>query len=264
MPATQGPSTSRQIANAAGLNERYVREWLNTMAPGKIVTYAPESRNYTLPAEHAAVLTKAAGPGNVATFARMLPILSKVEPSIVDSFRHGGGVFYDQFQDFMALWADVNAQTFERTLVTKVIPLMPEVVAALNAGIDALDIGCGEGHSTNLLAQAYPRSRFTGYDLREGALEEARAKAASLGLRNVQFVRQDLGTLDERGAYELVTAFDVIHDQAQPRTVLKNVATVLKQDGTFLMVDIKASSDVQENLDIPWAHFCIRFRPCIA
>ena len=77
-------------------------------------------------------------------------------------------------------------------------------------------------------------------------------------------MRQDLGTLDERGAYELATAFDVIHDQAQPRTVLKNVATVLKQDGTFLMVDIKASSDVQENLDIPWAHFCIRFRPCIA
>jgi len=165
MPAIQGPSTSRQIADAAGLNERYVREWLNTMATGKIVTYAPESRNYTLPAEHAAVLTKAAGPGNMATFARMIPILSKVEPSIVDSFRHGGGVFYDQFQDFMALWAGVNEQTFERTLVTKVIPLMPEVVAALNAGIDALDIGCGEGHSTNLLAQAYPAagSRATTY-----------------------------------------------------------------------------------------------------
>jgi hypothetical protein len=139
------------------------------MATGKIVTYALESRSYTLPAEHAAVLTKAAGPGNMATFARMIPILSKVEPSIVDSFRHGGGVFYDQFQDFMALWAGVNEQTFERTLVTKVIPLMPEVLAALDAGIDALDMGCGEGHSTNLLAQAYPRSRFTGYDLRERA-----------------------------------------------------------------------------------------------
>ena len=253
--ATLPPSTSRQIADAAGLNERYVREWLNTMATGKIVTYAPESRSYTLPAEHAAVLTKAAGPGNMATFARMIPILSKAEPSIVDSFRHGGGVFYDQFQDFMALWAGVNEQTFERTLVTKVIPLMPEVVAALNAGIDALDIGCGEGHSTNLLAQAYPRSRFTGYDFREGALEEARAKAASLGLRNVQFLRQNLGTLDEKAAYELVTAFDVIHDQAQPRTVLKNVATLLKQDGTFLMVDIKASSDVQENLEHPMGPF---------
>ena len=125
--ATLPPSTSRQIADVAGLNERYVREWLNTMVTGKIVTYAPENRTYALPAEHAAVLTKAAGPGNMATFARMIPLLSKVEPGIVDSFRHGGGVFYDQFQDFMALWAGVNEQTFERTLVTKVMPLMPEV-----------------------------------------------------------------------------------------------------------------------------------------
>jgi ubiquinone/menaquinone biosynthesis C-methylase UbiE len=253
--ATLPPSTSRQIADAAGLNERYVREWLNTMATGKIVIYAPENRTYALPAEHAAVLTKAAGPGNMATFARMIPILSKVEPGIVHSFRHGGGVFYDQFQDFMALWAGVNEQTFGRTLVTKVMPLMPEVTTALNEGINALDIGCGEGHSTNLLAQAFPQSRFIGYDLREGALEEARAKAASLGLHNVRFVRQDLGTLEERKVYGLVTAFDVIHDQAQPRTVLKNVAAVLKQGGTFLMVDIKASSDVQDNLDHPMGPF---------
>jgi 2-polyprenyl-3-methyl-5-hydroxy-6-metoxy-1,4-benzoquinol methylase len=253
--ATLPPSTSRQIADAAGLNERYVREWLNTMATGKIVTYAPESRTYALPAEHAAVLTKAAGPGNMAIFARMIPILSAVEPGIIDSFRRGGGVFYDQFQDFMALWAGVNEQTFESTLVPKAMPLMPEVAAALNAGIEALDIGCGEGHSTNVLAKAYPHSRFTGYDLRDRALEEARAKAASLGLHNVRFVRQDLSTLEERGAYELVTAFDVIHDQAQPRTVLRNVATALKQRGTFLMVDIKASSNVHENLDHPMGPF---------
>ena len=103
--ATLPPSTSRQIADVAGLNERYVREWLNTMATGKIVTYAPENGTYALPAEHAAVLTKAAGPGNMAAFARIIPILSKVEAGVVDSFRHGGGVFYDQFQDFMALWA---------------------------------------------------------------------------------------------------------------------------------------------------------------
>jgi 2-polyprenyl-3-methyl-5-hydroxy-6-metoxy-1,4-benzoquinol methylase len=253
--ATLPPSTSAQIAAAAGLNERYVREWLNTMAAGKIVTYTPESQTYALPAEHATVLTKAAGPGNMATFARMIPMLSAVEPGIIDSFRHGGGVFYDQFQDFMALWAGVNEQTFERTLVPKVIPLMPAVMTALNAGIDVLDIGCGEGHSTNLLAQAYPRSRFTGYDLREGALEEGRAKAASLGLRNVRFVSQDLSTMEEPGAYDFVTAFDVIHDQAQPRTVLKNVAALLKPGGTFLMVDIKASSEVHENLDHPMGPF---------
>src|SRR6516165_8974985 len=261
--ATLPPSTSRQIADVAGLNERYVREWPNTMAIGKIVTYAPENGTYALPAEHAAVLTKAAGPGNMAAFARIIPILSKVEPGIVDGFRHGGGVFYDQFQDFMALWAGVNAQTFERTLVTKVMPLMPEVTTALQARIVALDIGCGEGHSTNLLAQAFPHSRFIGYDLREGALEEARAKAASLGLRNVRFVRQDLGTLEEREVYGLVTAFDVIHDQAQPRTVLKNVAAVLKQAAHSLWWISRLQAMCRRISTIPWGRFCIRFRPCI-
>jgi SAM-dependent methyltransferase len=132
------PSTSEQIAEAAGLNERYVREWLNTMAAGKIVEYTPDRRTYTLPPEHAATLTQAAGPNNMATFARMIPILAAME---------------------------------------------------------------------------------------------------------------------EPGAYDLVTAFDVIHDQAQPRVVLKNVATVLKPDGTFLMVDIKASSQVHENLDHPMGPF---------
>jgi 2-polyprenyl-3-methyl-5-hydroxy-6-metoxy-1,4-benzoquinol methylase len=155
----------------------------------------------------------------------------------------------------MALWAGVNEQTFERTLVSSVIPLMPDVMDALQAGIGVLDIGCGEGHSTNLLAHAYPNSRFTGYDLREDALEKARAKAASLVLRNVRFVRQDLSAIEEREAYDLVTAFDVIHDQAHPRTVLKNIAAILKPGGTFLMVDIKASSEVHENLDHPMGPF---------
>jgi len=249
------PSTSEQIAEAAGLNERYVREWLNTMAAGKIVEYTPDRRTYTLPPEHAATLTQAAGPNNMATFARMIPILAAVESGIIDSFRNGGGVFYDQFHDFMALWAGVNAQRFASTLVSQVMPLVPDMVEDLEAGIAVLDIGCGEGHSTHLLAQAYPNSRFSGYDIREDALDEARVKAEALGLSNVRFVSKDLRAMEEVGAYNLVTAFDVIHDQAQPRVVLKNIATVLKPDGTFLMVDIKASSQVHENLDHPMGPF---------
>ena len=249
------PSTREQIAEVAGLNERYVREWLNTMVTGRIVEYTPDNHTYTLPAEHAALLTQAAGPDNMAVFARMTPILSAVENGIIDSFRNGGGVFYDQFHGFMEVWAGVNVQTFERTLVSKVMPLMPDVVQGLEAGIDVLEIGCGEGHSANLMAQAYPDSRFTGYDIREGALDEGRAKAASLGLPNVRFVRKDLREMEESGAYDLVTAFDVIHDQAQPKVVLKNVMTALKPGGTFLMVDIKASSHVHENVDHPMGPF---------
>ncbi|MFQ5666548.1 MAG: class I SAM-dependent methyltransferase [Candidatus Binatia bacterium] len=105
------------------------------------------------------------------------------------------------------------------------------------------------------MAQAYPNSRFTGYEFREKAVDEARTKAESLGLTNVRFVSKDVTTMEETGAYDLVVAFDVIHDQAKPRVVLTNVATALKPDGTFLMVDIKASSDVHENLDHPFGPF---------
>lgn len=105
------------------------------------------------------------------------------------------------------------------------------------------------------MASAHPMSRFTGYDLREEALAEAREESRGSGLTNVRFERKNLAEMLETSAYDFVTAFDVIHDQAEPRRVLKNVATALRPDGTFLMVDIRASSRVHENLDHPLAPF---------
>lgn len=247
--------TSERIAAAAGLNERYVREWLDTMVTGRIVDYSPKDRIYFLPAEHAALLTRAAGPDNLAVLAQTVPLLAEVQKGIVHSFRRGGGVSYDQFQEFMAVWASLNEKRFQRTLVSKIVPLMPEIARALEVGIDVLEIGCGEGHSTNLLAATYRRSRFTGYEFRREAVDEAAAKAASLGSSNVAFSVKDITKLDERAAYDLALAFDVIHDQAQPRLVLRNVAGALKPEGIFLMVDIRASSEVHENLDHPMAPF---------
>ena len=155
----------------------------------------------------------------------------------------------------MAVWAGVTKQIFSRTLISKVLPLMPDVLAALGTGIDVLEIGCGEGHSTNLMANAYPNSRFTGYDFREEVMEVARAKAATQASPNVNFVRMDLREMSESGEYDLVTAFDVIHDQAEPKVVLKNIMTALRPGGTFLMVDVRASSDVHQNMDHPLGPF---------
>ena len=107
----------------------------------------------------------------------------------------------------------------------------------------------------SLMAAAYPKSRFTGYEFRGEALDQARAKASAQGSSNVRFASVDISKLNEPAAYDLVMAFDVIHDQAHPRTVLKNVATALRLGGTFLMQDIKASSHVHENLEHPMAPF---------
>jgi len=245
------PASSEKIASVAGLNERYVREWLDTMVTGRIIEYSPENGTYVLPPEHAASLTLASGADNMAAFAHSIPLLARVQDDIVECFRKGGGVFYDQFSEFMALWAGLNEKTYERTLIQTVIPLIPNFQERLEAGVDVLEIGCGEGHALNLLAKEFPASRFRGYEFRLDAVEEAATKAKTLGSENIRFESKDISKLGESDEYDLIMAFDVIHDQAHPRVVLKNVAEALRPDGVFLMVDIRASSDVHENLDHP-------------
>jgi 2-polyprenyl-3-methyl-5-hydroxy-6-metoxy-1,4-benzoquinol methylase len=253
--AKLAPASSEEIASEAGLNERYVREWLDTLVTGRIIDYSPEGGTYVLPPEHAASLTLASGPDNMAVLAHSVPLLARVREDIVECFRKGGGVFYDQFPEYMALWAELNEKIYEQTLISKVIPLVSGLPERLAEGIDVLEIGCGEGHSLNLLANEYPSSRFRGYEFRPDAVQEATAKAKSLGSNNVEFKSKDISKLGESSAYDLILAFDVIHDQAHPRTVLKNVADALRHDGIFFMVDVQASSDVHENLEHPMAPF---------
>jgi 2-polyprenyl-3-methyl-5-hydroxy-6-metoxy-1,4-benzoquinol methylase len=225
------------------------------MVTGRIVEHSSDDGTYMLPAEHAMMLTKAAGPDNMAAFARLIPILSSVHDGIIDSFHNGGGVPYDRYDDFLGFFADYTAQVFDRSLVSKVMPLMPAVEEELAGGIEVLDIGCGTGHSTNVMAKAYPDSRFTGYEFRDRALDRGRVQAESLGLNNVRFLNRDLVKMEESTAFDLVTAFDVIHDQAEPRKVLRNVVAALRPGGTFLMVDIKASSHVHDNVEYPMSPF---------
>ncbi len=247
------PSTSEQIAEAAGLTERYVREWLGAMVTGRIVDYDPENRTYHLPPEHAASLTRAAGPDNIATFAQYIPLLGSVEEGIVESFHNGGGVPYSAYPQFQQVMAEESGQNLDAALIDKILPLIPGMVGALHSGIDVLDVGCGRGHAVNLMAKAFTNSRFTGYDISQEAIVTGKEEAERMGLPNAHFEVKDVAKLDETDKYALITAFDAIHDQVQPREVLKGIATALRRDGTFLMVDIKASSHVHENLDHPFA-----------
>jgi 2-polyprenyl-3-methyl-5-hydroxy-6-metoxy-1,4-benzoquinol methylase len=251
--ADMPPATGAAIAEAAGLNERYVREWLGAMVTGGIVEYDPNAKTYVLPAEHAIMLTRAAGPDNMAAHTQTIPNLASVEAGIVESFRNGGGVHYDHHHELLNDFGIYSGQVFDRLLISKVFPEMPDVVAALDGGGTVLDIGCGMGHSTNLMAQAFPKSQFTAYEFREKALAVGREEAQELGLDNVQFIQKDINTMDETGVYDLITGFDVIHDQAKPRAILKSVRNALKPDGTFLMVDIRASSELHENMEHPIA-----------
>jgi len=249
------PSTSAQIAAAAGLNERYVREWLGAMVVGRIVDYDPASGGYHLPVEHAACLTREAPDGNMAMFMQYVALMGNVEDRIVECFRIGGGVPYSAYPGFQRLMGEESSQSVAGALADSILPLIPGLVDALRRGIDVLDVGCGSGRAVNVMARAFPRSRFAGYDFSEEGIAAAGAEVAAQGIANVRFETKDAASFDEAGRYDFITAFDAIHDQAQPRKVLKNIANALRPEGTFLMQDITGSSYLHKNLDHPLAPF---------
>ena len=253
--ASLPPSTSAEIAGAAGLQERYVREWLGGMTTSRVVEHDPDRRTYWLPAEHAASLTAAAGPANLAGMMQYLPLLASVEPDVVRCFAEGGGVGYESFPRLHAIMAEDSAATHDAGLISSVLPVVPGLTERLERGAHLADLGCGSGHAVNLLARAFPASRFVGHDFSEQAIAAARDEARRWGLENAEFVVSDVTRLDATAEFDVVTAFDAIHDQAHPATVLANIHSALKPGGTFLMVDIRASSDVQDNLEIPWGTF---------
>lgn len=249
--ATLPSATSQQIADAAGLDERYVREWLGGMSTGGVVDYDSTTATYTLPAHRAAVLTRAAGPDNLARLAQFIPLLGEIEQKIVGCFRTGGGLSYTEYPRFHALMAEESGEVFDAALVDVILPLVDGLPARLHAGADVADWGCGSGHAINVLAQAFPQSRFTGIDFSDEGIRAATAEAARLGLANAQFLRQDVAALDLTEAYDVITAFDAVHDQAQPAAMLANIYRALRPGGVFLMVDIKASSDLEDNIGVP-------------
>ena len=246
-------STSQQIAEAAGLNERYVREWLGAMVTGGVVDHDPGAQTYALPPEHAAWLTRAAGTNNLALQAQYVPLLAHVEQPLLDCFRNGGGVPYAEFPRFQRLMAEESGAIHDAALVETILPLVPGLPERLAAGIEVADVGCGSGHAINLMARAFPNSRFVGYDFSEEGVQVGRDEAARWGLANARFEARDVTDLGARDRFDLVTAFDAIHDQAQPARVLAGIAAALKPDGVFLMVDVGASSHVHENRDFPMA-----------
>lgn len=249
--AAMPPATSKEIAKQAGLNERYVREWLGGMVVGRIVVYDPHGSTYVLPPEHAGLLTRSAGADNFAGFMQYVALMGEVEQDVVEAFRTGGGVPYSAFPRFQELQGEESRQMYAANLIQHIIPLDPELAARLREGITVADIGTGSGGALNLLAQAFPGSRFKGFDFTAEGISIARAEAEEMGLSNVEYEVKDIAALNEEATYDLVTAFDVIHDLAKPRQVLGRVAKALKPEGVFLMVDMAASSNLEDNLDHP-------------
>lgn len=245
------PSTSAQVAEAAGLNERYVREWLAAMTVGGIVDYDAGTRRYALPEEHAAALTRAAGLGNQASMLQYIAMMGEVEQRVVAAFSDGAGVPYSAYPRFQRLQGEESARTFDAELLEHILPLVPGLAQRLEKGIAVLDVGTGQGRAVNLMARAFPASTFTGVDVSEAGIATARDEARAWGLDNVSFAVADASRLE--GEYDLVTTFDVIHDSAAPDDVLAAIYRVLRPGGSYLMQDTACSSALEENTGHPLA-----------
>lgn len=244
-----GESSSESLAESAGLDERYVREWLGAMTTAKVVMYDPMTARYSLPSEHAMLLTNAEGATPMANTMQWISVLGQVESKVVECFKSGGGVpysAYDRFHDVMAEESDgTSVSAFDHG----VFDLIPGLEARLESGIDVIDIACGKGHALLELAKRFPASRFTGVDFSQEAIGSARDTAGALGLGNVEFEIGDVAEMAHADRFELVTAFDAIHDQRDPVAVLANIKRSLREGGVFLMQDIAGSSHVEKNID---------------
>jgi len=265
MDQLDSPRSAAAIAAKAGLNERYIREWLGIMVAGEIVALTPGSEGedmFYLPKAHGDLLARRAGNSNLGVYTQEIPLLTECAMApVIQGFYSGQGVsyaHYPKFQNFMAQLADAKHRD---VLVNQFLASVEKgrLLQRLKRGIRVCDLGCAQGIAVMLMARAFPRSQFVGIDISEEAIEKARSEMIRLGFENATFLKRDAATLKNDPelavSFDYVTAFDAIHDQTRPSDALEGVFAILKDDGLFSMIDIAASSHLSDNTDHPMGPF---------
>lgn len=248
--AGAGPVTSQELAKKTGTTERYVREWLAAQAAGGFITYDPASQTYTLPPEQAFALADEQSPVFLPGFFDIVAACVKDEPKIREAFRTGKGVGWHEHDH--ALFAGTERffrPNYRANLIGSWIPALEGVEAKLKAGAKVADVGCGLGTSTVLMAQAYPKSTFVGYDYHQGSIDMAReaASKASVGDR-VKFEVAKAKDYPGRD-YDFVAFFDCLHDMGDPEGAARHVHQTLKRHGTWMLVEPFANDKLEDNLN---------------
>jgi SAM-dependent methyltransferase len=246
--ANNGPSTSAELAARTGTHERYVREWLGAMANAGYLEYEPATRQYTLPAEHAPVLAQETGPaffgGVHEEFVGLLGSFEK----LLGHIRSGGGLGLEDYPDSMYEGIDrFTAGWFENLLIPVWLPLVPRVMNKLQHGARLADVGCGRGRALIKLAQAFPESRFVGYEIYGPNVDAAMKNVRAAGLADRVTIRHADASEGLTGRYDVITTFDVVHDAVNPRGMLRAIRDALQPDGPYLCLEINCSDKPEEN-----------------
>jgi 2-polyprenyl-3-methyl-5-hydroxy-6-metoxy-1,4-benzoquinol methylase len=249
LASSDAPLTSAALADRAGLAERWVREWAHNQAAARIVA-VDDAERFSLSPEAAAVLADPANDAFGMGWFHDLPSAMATLETLPDSFRTGLGRNFDSRGREVAVGMERSFEPWNRThLVTEVLPKLDDVSGKLRAGGRAVDVGCGAGGAVLLLAEAFPDSHVAGYDISEHALERAAERLGESGLANARFHDARVEPLPDDHSVDLVTTFDCIHDMTDPQGMMKTIRAALRDDGTWLLVDIKALDTFAENAE---------------
>ena len=244
----RGPMTPAQMATATGLAERYLKEWLCAQAASNYVTYDPAAGSFSLTPEQAAVFADENSPFYLAPAFETAAAFLANQPHVQHAFTTGEGVPWgDQSECLSCAVAKFFRPGYQNHLVTTWLPALDGVVERLQAGIDVADVGCGHGVSTVIMAQAFPNSRFVGFDFHEESIETARAHAAEHRVENVRFETAIAKSIP--GRYGLVAMFDCLHDMGDPVGVMRHLRSCLDDQGACLLVEPMANDAIEENLN---------------
>lgn len=239
--ADSGPATPAELAQRAGIDERYAREWLEQQAVTGILTVDPaeEPRRFTLPPAHAEPLLDRDSSSSIAPLALFVPSIGKVMPQLLEAYRTGGGVAWTDYgDDVWQAQGDFNRPLFRNQLAQELLPQVPDIHSLLQTGARVADIACGVGWSSIALARGYPKTVVHGFDLDDRAIAQARRNAKELGVDDrVTFEVRDVAAAPESGTYDLVTIFEALHDLSRPVDVLRSARGVLKPGGSMLVMD---------------------------
>ena len=248
--AGAGPLTSAELAKKTGTAERYVREWLSAQAAGGFVTYDPATRRFTLPPEQAFCLADDSSPTFLPGGFQTIVALMRDEAKIADAFRSGKGVGWHEHDPGLFEGTErFFRPNYAANLVTSWIPALEGVEQQLRSGARVADVGCGHGASTILLAEAYPKSTFVGFDYHEPSISWARKAASRAGVADrVRFEVASSKAYPGKG-YDLVAFFDCLHDMGDPVGAAAHVRASLAKDGTWLLVEPFAHDRLEDNLN---------------
>jgi SAM-dependent methyltransferase len=248
--AGAGPLTPGELAARTGTAERYVREWLNAQAAGGYVDYEIDSGRYSLPPEQAIALTDESSPAFLPGFFQ-LALGSVIDsPRITEAAKSGDGIgWHDHVHHVHEGCERFFRPSYNSHLLTEWLPALDDVVAKLERGAVVADVGCGHGSSTILMAQAFPASRFHGFDYYEDAVATATDRARAAGVDGAaRFATAPAASYSGDG-YDLVTMFDCLHDMGDPAGAARHVRSSLAPDGTWMIVEPRAGDRVEENLN---------------